>query len=113
MPALLRIFRTTDMGSDSGGSEKIGDGNFLFYRNSGKIDFRVFRCRRGNLSSAMKSTYRIVLGIVSSLLLAAGFSQAAGKLDPTGSSPAWTSHAATESGAPAGEDCGLECDIAD
>ncbi len=59
----------------------------------------------------MKSIKRILLGIISSLLLAVGFVHAAGDLDPLALAAA--SHSDPQMSGRAGDNCSLNCDIAD
>jgi hypothetical protein len=61
----------------------------------------------------MKKTQRFVLGMISSLLLATGFVHAAGNLDPMTSLPLSSADNGSPQEARAGEDCALECDMAD
>ncbi len=59
---------------------------------------------------AMKNSYRLLLGVLSGLLLWAGFANAANRLDPL------TNHLnAASSQAPSGTapDCGSYCDVLD
>lgn len=54
----------------------------------------------------MKNTKRLILGVISSLLLAAGFAQAAEKIDPI------AANSSTQSSLRVAEDCDGPCGIA-
>jgi hypothetical protein len=61
----------------------------------------------GDIIVAMKNTKRLILGVISSLLLSAGFAQAAEKIDPL------ASDIASETTLQVADDCDGTCGIAD
>lgn len=58
----------------------------------------------------MKNSYRLLLGVLSGLMLSAGFVNAANRLDPLANQLNATSSQATRTTAP---DCTSYCDVAD
>lgn len=91
------------------GSAENGDCNLGNYRNSGNRRNGIGGARGVKVPSDMKNFKRLLLGVLSSLLFAAGFARAASQLDPMSQSLNQTNDSVI-SGAP---DCGTLCDVMD